>query len=135
MCPGHRLTFFCAAFTRIGAALAMIHVMLAAFLSAGAANLSANPAELLGELRITGHELRCQDANVSAVPIEPNATLHHLNIILLQTGCRAVFAFLCALLARFDATSICVVSHTILSFHSKGRGMLAHFNRLIPTGC
>lgn len=133
---GHRLTFLCAAFTRIGATLAMIPVVFAAFLSAGSADLGAQPAELLGELRIARHELRSQDADVTAIPVQANATFHHLDLILLQTCRRAVFAFLCALQARFDATSIFLVSHIIPSLLSfKGRGMLAYFNQLIPTGC
>jgi hypothetical protein len=105
-----------AAVTGIGATLAMIHVVLPAFLSAGGAYLSAQPAEFFGELRITGHKLGSEDADVRAIPIKPDASLHHLHVVLLQAGSRAVFTFLSALEARCNTTSILFVGHNSPSF-------------------
>jgi hypothetical protein len=109
----HCLAFFGAAFARPGATLAVIHVMFAAFFSASAAYLRAQPAEFLGELRVTRHELSREHANVRAIPVEPDAAFHHLYVVLLQAGGRAMFAFLSALQTRFNAISILIVSHIL----------------------
>jgi hypothetical protein len=116
MRTGHCLAFLRAAFARIGATLAVIHVVFTAFLAALSAYLSAQPAELFGELRVTGHELSSQNADVRAIAVEPDAPLHHFNIVLLQAGGRAVFTFLSALQARLDTTLIFFVSHISPSF-------------------
>jgi hypothetical protein len=129
MSTGHCFALLRAAFARVGAPLAVIHVMFAAFLAALSAYLSAQPAELFGELRVTRHEPRSQHANVRAIPVEPDAPLHHFNFVLLQAGGRAVFAFLSALQARLDTTSIFFVSHIFLPpFFKEGRLALSHFN-------
>ena len=126
MNTSHRLAFFGAAFARIGAPLAVIHLVLAAFLTASAANVRAQSAELFRELRITGHELSREHANISAVPVEPDSTFHHINVVFLQTGRRAVFAFLSAFQARLDTTSVFFVSHNF-SFH-EDRTQSCEFN-------
>ena len=110
---GHVPALFCATFARIGATLAVIHVMFAAFFSASAAYLRAQSAEFLGKLRVTRHQLSREQANVRAIPVEPNAAFHHLDIVLLQAGGRAMFAFLSALETRFNTISILIVSHVL----------------------
>jgi hypothetical protein len=107
----HRFAFFGAAFASVRTPLAMIRFMLAAFLAARLTDLSAQAAKLLRELRIARHKLRRKHANVRAIPIQPDATGHHLNILFLQASGRAMFAFLRALQARFNAASVFVVSH------------------------
>jgi hypothetical protein len=109
----HCLAFFGAAFARVGATLAVIHVMFAAFFSASAAYLRAQPAEFLGKLRVTRHQLSREQANVRAIPVEPNAAFHHLDVVLLQAGGCAMFAFLSALETRFYAILILIVSHVL----------------------
>jgi hypothetical protein len=65
MNTSHSLALLGAAVAGIGAPLAVIHVMFAEFFSTSVAYLGAQPAELLGKVRVTRHELRRQDANVS----------------------------------------------------------------------
>jgi hypothetical protein len=119
MNTGHSLALLGAAVARIGATLTMIHIMFAAFFSTSVAYLGAKAAELLGKVRVTRHELRSEHTDVRAIPVEPDATFHHLHIVLPQAGSRAVFTFLSALQARFNATSIFFVSHTISPFLEK----------------
>lgn len=119
MSPGHCFAFLGAAVAGIGAPLAVIHVVFAAFFSTSVAYFGAQAAELLGELRVTRHELSRQNADVSAIPVEPDAPFHHLHVILLQAGSRAVFTFLGALQASLNATSILFVSHIISPFLEK----------------
>jgi hypothetical protein len=118
---GHRFAFLCASFAGVGAALAVIHVMLAAFLSAGAANFGAQAAELFGEFRIARHELRGQDTDVSAVAVEANAPLHHFDVLFLQARGGAMLAFLRAFQAGFNAASILFVSHNLSPFNKTTR--------------
>jgi hypothetical protein len=83
MSPGHRFAFFCATVAGIGTPLAVIHVVFAAFFSTSVAYFGAQTAELLGELRVTRHELSSQNADVSTITVEPDAAFHHLHVILL----------------------------------------------------
>ena len=53
---GHLLALACGSFARVGAALAMIVVMLTAFFGARPANLGADAADVFGEVGAGGHE-------------------------------------------------------------------------------
>jgi hypothetical protein len=107
----HGLAFFSATLASIGAALAVVHVVFPAFLPASAADFSAEPAELFCKLRITRHELSSQNADVGAIPVQPDASFHHLYVVLLQARSRAMFALLSALQARFNTAFVFFVGH------------------------
>ncbi len=66
----HFFALFCAVLTLLGAALAMLHVMLAAFFGAGVAGLRAEAAGFRRKLRIGTHEQRGRAAKHRAVAIE-----------------------------------------------------------------
>lgn len=135
MNTGHGFAFLGAAFARLRAPLAMIHVVFAAFLSTSVAYLRAQAAKLLGKLRVTRHDLSRKHADVRAIPVEPDATFHHLHVVLLQTSGRAVFALLGALQARLDTTSIFFVSHIISPFLERRSAHVTAFQPTISTGC
>ena len=99
-------TFFCAAPARLGAALAMVFLVLGAFLRASIANLGAEAADLTDEMRAATHEgdantTRFRTIDADARAIRPVA----------QALIGAVVTFLGALTARRDAGLIMLVSH------------------------
>jgi len=105
---GHLPAFPGAGLAGIGAALAMICFVLAAFTAAILADIGAQAAQFariaFGMFIGHGHELRGHAADVSTIPIELDTAGHHLHIIFVQAGGGAVITFLCALVARFDTT-------------------------------
>lgn len=94
----------------------MIQVVLAALLTAGFAHVGAKRADLLGELRASGHLTHGERTNIGAIAIQLDATRHHLDIILVQTGHGAMFARLHALVAGFDTIFVFFVGHDVFLF-------------------
>lgn len=107
---GEGFAFFCAAFAVIGAALAMVHFVFAAFGGAGAADgfRESGPA---------GHPARGQGTDIGAIAVEHDAPGHHFDILLLKAGACAMFAFLRALFAGADTFLVFGMSHNFPSFH------------------
>jgi hypothetical protein len=91
---------------RVGATLAMIELVLATFLGARAADVGANAADFFREVRSTGHEGRRRVTNLRAITIKRDATGHHFDIVLLQTGAGAMFGLGGAVVAGFDTRLI-----------------------------
>jgi hypothetical protein len=99
----HLLTLDSAMLARIGTALAVFDLMLPAFLFAFAANVGTNAADIFRELRAGGHHCGRGEADLRAITIQGDAARHHFDIVLLQAGAGAVFAFARAVIAGFDA--------------------------------
>ena len=89
----------------------MIHFVLCAFLAARLADFRAKLADVRRELRTTSHFSDRKRADVCAAAIELNATSHHFDVILVQTGRRTVFAFRDARLTSFDTVLVFFVCH------------------------
>jgi hypothetical protein len=104
-----------ATLTLIGAILAVIHVVLAAFLATSPAGFRAEAADRDGKLRVGAHEQRRRPAKHRAVTIQGDATSQHLYIVLLQTGARAISAFVRAVITSFNAVEIFFLCHKQLS--------------------
>jgi hypothetical protein len=113
---GHAFTFLRAAFARVGAALAMVCRMLAAFLAAAAANLGANPADFLGELRSARHERRSGETDFGAIAVERDAARHFFYVLFLQTGAGAMFTFDRAVVAGVDAALVFLVHMVLIPY-------------------
>lgn len=112
-CPsagGHFPTFFRTAAAGLGAAAAMVVLVLFAFRGTGVANRGADAAELRDESGIPAHECRAGPALVRAIDAEPRAFRH-----LAETLIAARFAFLRASDTGFH-TGLILMSHERISF-------------------
>jgi len=95
---GLRATMAC-----LGAALAVIAFVLAAFVGASFADLRAQAARRVGEVTSTGDETCGQSAYRGAVRVQCDAADHHRDVRFLETGGGAMVTGDSALLQRFDA--------------------------------
>jgi hypothetical protein len=98
----HFSAFIRTAAAGLSAALAVVGLVLFAFGTAGITDLGAKPAQVSGELGASAHPTRCGPADFGAVPVEPNALGHLLDILLAEAGVGAMLAFLRTLDAGFD---------------------------------
>ncbi len=89
----HLATGLSAAAARLGAALAVLVLVLAALGGAAIARLSAHAAHLAMQVGVARHQPRAEGAGIGAVATSPNALGHHLDHFAAQAGRRAVFAF------------------------------------------
>jgi hypothetical protein len=112
---GHFLAFLRATLAGVSAALAMIHLVFAAFLAAGAAEVGADPAQFLGKLRPARHESRRHSTEDCALMIQIDAARHFFDVLFLQTGAGAMLAFHRASVAGLDTALIFLV-HNVLLF-------------------
>jgi hypothetical protein len=108
---GHLTAFFRAALALIGAPLAVIDLMLAAFGAAGLAYFCTQPADILRKLRSPAHQRSRGPAKLSAVFVEANTLSHFADILLSKARVAAMFALLGASNARFNARLIVLVAH------------------------
>ena len=69
----------------LGTVLAMVLLMLDAFVVAKLAYLYTFLQDVAGMGRITGHQPRCQRTHISAIPVDLNTFNHHLHIFFLKT--------------------------------------------------
>jgi hypothetical protein len=95
----------------VGAALAVVVVVLAAFGGAGVANLGTQQTELFREPRAAAHEAGAGPAHLSAVFVEADALGHHRHIVFVQTGVVAMFTRLSAFDAGVNTGLVIVVVH------------------------
>ena len=109
----HPFAFLGAALALVGAFLAVHHVVLAAFLRAGAADFGAEAAEFHGELRVGAQEHGGGAANGGAIAIERDATGHRLDVLFLEAGARAIGAFVGAVVTGFDTVEIFLLCHNV----------------------
>jgi len=70
----------------------MVHVVLGALFRAGFAHLRAQAAKSGGQFTSPRDVAGCKATELSAINIQPDATRHTGNILLLQTGDGAVVA-------------------------------------------
>jgi len=66
--------------------------MLTALIAALLADFSTQLAELAGRLTLQGHKLCRETADIGALHIQPDTVSHHLKVLFLQAGRRAVIA-------------------------------------------
>lgn len=81
------------------AILAMLGLVLGAFLGARVANVGAQLAHQMGVFGRTAHQLGGKAADGGAFIVERNAARHHARVRLLQARCGAGIACLCTLIA------------------------------------
>jgi hypothetical protein len=98
-----------AAFAGVGAALAVVGVMTAALGAARLTDFGAQAAEFERESRTPAHEPGREEADRGAVAVEPDALGHGRDIVLVEAGAGAVFAFLGAGQTGFDTGLMLVV--------------------------
>ena len=94
--------------TGFGTRSAVVHMVgvFFAFLGAGFADMSAKLAYISRVNTATGHERNGRVADLSAVPVEPDAIHHHHYILFAQTGFGAGIAANSAGLAGFNTILI-----------------------------
>lgn len=78
----HPATFFRAFTASISTPLAMIHLMLRAFCTAGLAYLSAHAADCLRELTASCHISCRQTTYLRTIQVQPDTSGHILNVLL-----------------------------------------------------
>ena len=96
---------------RLGAALAMVHLVLGAFLAAGLAHVCAQCADLLGKLARACHRPCGVTTQRGAVKVETYAAGKSSNILFCEARRRAVIARIGAAFARLDAVGILFMGH------------------------
>ena len=96
------------------ALLAMVCLVACAFLAAFLAYIGAHLADCTGELATSRHISGSEATNLGAVHIERDAAGHHLDILLLQTGCGTVVAGYGAVVTGIDAGLELIVRHSLL---------------------
>ena len=88
----HGAACFGAGVAVAGAGLAMVMVVLGAFVAAALADIGAQRADGLGMFAATCHGGGCKVAQRGAVHVERNAARHHLHVVFLQASAGAVVA-------------------------------------------
>jgi hypothetical protein len=71
----------------------MVNLVLAAFSATGLANISAQPADFMREVRAPAHKPGGGPANDCTVFIEPNAFRHFAHVLFAKAGVCTMFAF------------------------------------------
>ena len=99
--------------TRFGARLAMVHRVLAAFVSAALADVSTKGTNRCCVLASAGHGGGGKGAHFGAVNIVGNAFRHHLHVFFQQAGGCAVVTGSSTGVARRNARLVGLVGHTI----------------------
>lgn len=111
---GHPAAFVSAAPACRCALLAMLGLMLSAFLAASIANVGARLANSRGKFTATRHVCRSHSANLCAIHVELNAARHFLDILFRQAGNGAVIAGSCAGIAFVDTGLKLFMCHEVL---------------------
>jgi hypothetical protein len=109
----HASALFRAALAFIGAALTVIHFVLATFNTTGFANVSTDAADLLHELRTAAHVGSRRKADLGAISIKPDTFRHFCDISFAEAGVGAMLAFLRAPQTSVDAGLVLLVGHDI----------------------
>lgn len=92
-------------------ALAVVYLVLATLRAAGFANVGADAAQLLGELRIPAHKGRGLPADSSTVVVQANTLCHFRNVALTQACIGTVLTSLSTFDARLDARLKFLMGH------------------------
>ena len=101
----HTLTFLSALHARLGALLAVIHLVLRALLSAGPADLGTKGTERFSVLTFPAHQGGSQRTDVRAITVKLDASSHHFHVILTQASRGARFAHQGTVRTSLDAGS------------------------------
>lgn len=101
----HATAFFGTALACVGAALAVIHLMLTALDSARFANSCAEAALLVRKARTAAHKCSGLPAGIGTVTIEQNAVGHLPNVFFVEASARTVLALLGTAYAGLDTAS------------------------------
>jgi hypothetical protein len=109
-----------------GTFLAVVGFVLFAFVAAGFTNLCAEPTDILGESRVTTQPCRRVPTDLGAIPVQPDTFGHFGDVLLAQTGIRAMLALLGALDTGFDAGLILLVGHDLSLLEKVLVGRSAH---------
>ena len=112
-CRRHPAALFGTAPAGGGAILAVLRLVLGAFVAACLAYLSANLAKRFRKLAAPRHIARSQSADLGTVHVERNAARHHLDVIFLQAGRRAHIAGVGAGITSFN-TRLILLLHDVL---------------------
>jgi hypothetical protein len=91
---------------RLGAALAVVIVVLSAFLGTSIANVSADTANLFDEPRAATHKSDAQTTHFRTIKTDPRAIRHTT-----ETLVRTMVAFLGTLATRRDAGLMMLMRH------------------------
>jgi len=102
---------FGATTTGVSAFLAMLHIVLCAFFTAGLAHVGTYTAYRRYEVAVAGHVRRCQATDLRAIHIELDAARHHFRIVLRKTGDRTMIASIRTVVTGFNAFSELLMSH------------------------
>lgn len=81
----HPLALFGTPPASLGAALAMIHFVLGAFICACLANIRAQVTKRLSEIAAPGHITGCQATNLSAIHIQFYTARHTVDVLFRET--------------------------------------------------
>jgi len=115
---GHLAAFFSALKACLGALLAMRHVVLGALVTARLTDVGTQGADSPGMFAATGHCRRSQRADLRAIHVQRNAPRHRLDVLLLQTGSRAVIAGNNTSVAGFNTIIEGLMTHLVLQIIS-----------------
>ena len=109
--PCHAAAFFGAFLAGVGAPLAVVGLVLAAFGTACFTDFRTKATDILHESRTTAHIGRCTPANLCTIFIQPDAFSHLGDVLLVQAGVATMLAFLGTANTGFDARLVLLVSH------------------------
>lgn len=115
----HATAFVCTALAGGRTFLAMAHLMLTAFLTAGLADVCTLLANRLGKFTTPSHIASGKAAYLCAIHDHCYAARHHLDILLLQAGRRAKVAGVSACVTGFNTGGVLLVGHYFLLFMVK----------------
>lgn len=108
---GHPAALLGTTTASLRARLAMGCFVLGTFVCTGLADVSAQRTNRLDMLASPCHRCGGELADRCAIKIQRNAPRHHLDVLFLQAGCRAVIAGDGALVAGLNARSVLLMSH------------------------
>jgi hypothetical protein len=97
----HGFTRFGAAVASLGTLLAMLGIMLGAFVATRLADICAESADLAGIFATLRHEGGRQTADLCALPVQTDTFRHHFHVVFFQAGNRAGIA-----VSRTDMTTL-----------------------------
>lgn len=108
---GHSAAFLGATPASLRAGLAVVVLMLRAFVAAGLAYLRAQLAQLLNEVTATRHAGCRESTDGSAVHVQRDAPRHHLDVFFPQARGCAVVTGVGARVAGVDTSLVLLVRH------------------------
>lgn len=127
MCAGHAPALIGTPAAGGSAILAVLHLVLCAFVGAHVANRRARGANRFCSIAAPCHHRCGYPAQLRAIDIERDAAGHHLDVVFLQASRRAHVASIGAIVTGFDAGFVLLVHDVLLQswvmprFRTSGR--------------